>query len=84
MAGAVWTETIRTPEQLESMVFPRLVALAERAWHKASWEDDIEESRRNLETKKDWVRFVNTLGYKELPRLDKLNIAYHLPPPGAR
>lgn len=31
-----------------------------------------------------WTKFANTLGYKELARLDKLGIAYHIPVPGAR
>ncbi|MFO0601155.1 MAG: family 20 glycosylhydrolase, partial [Myxococcaceae bacterium] len=30
--GAAWTETIATEEQLEVMVFPRVVALAELGW----------------------------------------------------
>lgn len=33
---------------------------------------------------KSWAMFANTLGYKELARLDELGIAYHIPPPGAR
>ena len=31
MQGQVWSETIRTSGQLDYMVFPRLLALAERA-----------------------------------------------------
>lgn len=31
-----------------------------------------------------WEMFANTLGYKELARLDKLGINYHIPLPGAR
>ena len=31
-----------------------------------------------------WERFANTLGYKELRRLDKLGINYRIPLPGAR
>ena len=38
--GAVWTEMIRTPEHLHHQLFPRLLALAERAWHRAPWEED--------------------------------------------
>ena len=33
MQGHIWTETVRTSEQLEEMVFPRIIAVAERAWH---------------------------------------------------
>ena len=33
-----WSETVRTDEQWECMLFPRLFAVAERAWHVAEWE----------------------------------------------
>ena len=82
MAGALWSETVRTPEQLHSMIYPRLLALAERAWHKAPWETEKDQTKRNLMKDKDWKRFANTLGHKELARLDKMNINYHIPPPG--
>ena len=84
MSGALWTETIRTSEELDSMVFPRLLALAERAWHKADWENIQGDVRRERMKRKDWELFVNTLGHKELSRLDELNVAYRIPPPGAR
>ena len=38
MQAQLWTETVRTKTHLHEMVFPRLLALAERAWHKAQWE----------------------------------------------
>ena len=84
MAGALWSETVRTGAQLQSMIFPRMLALAERAWHKAPWERNAEEAARNNQRKEDWERFANTLGYKELARLDKMGVSYHIPPPGAR
>lgn len=67
------------PEDLHSMAFPRLLALAERAWHKASWEVEEEVERK----KDDWTKFANTLGHREFKKLDDLGICYHLVPPGA-
>ena len=84
MAGALWSETVRTPSQLQSMIFPRLVALAERAWHKASFESVVDKINRERIRKMEWEAFANTLGYKELARLDKMNINYHIPVPGAK
>ena len=75
---------MRTAGQRQSMVFPRLLALAERAWHKAVWESEHEESARKSARKKDWEEFTNTLGHKELSRQDKMGISYHIPPPGAK
>lgn len=67
-----------------TMIFPRLLALAERAWHQAPWERITDKDARDLEKTGDWVNFANTLGYKELARLDKIGVAYHVTPPGAR
>lgn len=83
MEGAMWSELIRTADQMHSMVFPRLLAIAERAWHKGTWED-LEEEEREDAIAKDWVKFANMVGYKELKRLDKLGVAYRVPPPKAR
>lgn len=82
--GQSWAETIHTPDQLEYMVFPRLLALAERAWHKAGWESITDVNNRKIELNKDWEAFANTLGYKELRRLDKMGVKYRVPLVGAK
>lgn len=43
MQSSIWSETIRTDAQVEYMAFPRLLATAERAWHKANWEPEHKE-----------------------------------------
>ena len=35
--GQLWSETTRTDAQVDYMLFPRLLALAERAWSPAPW-----------------------------------------------
>jgi hexosaminidase len=78
--GQVWTETIRTKEQLQAMIFPRIIVLAERAWFKAEWEGDIpNKSAREI----DWRNFSASLVKKELPKLERSDVAFYLPPPGA-
>ena len=84
MQGHLWSETVRTADQMSAMIFPRMVALAERAWHKASWEDITDKKERDAKRTDDWVKFANTLGYRELGRLDEMGVAYHVAPPGAR
>lgn len=84
MQGQVWSETIRTAEQLEEMVYPRLLPLAERAWHQANWEADrdtttVDKAARDA----DWLAFVQAMSQKELPRLAKAGVQFYLPPPGA-
>ncbi len=95
--GQVWSETILTDEMLEYMVFPRLLALAERAWHKAEWEvpydydgalysQDTDRFTEGMRAARDaeWARFAAILGEKELPKLDRAGIAYRIPTVGAR
>ena len=71
-------------DSLHHQLFPRLLALAERAWHKAPWESESDRKKMHFLRQEDWERFANTLGYKELSRLDEQGIAYFLPPPGAK
>nr|XP_039248964.1 beta-hexosaminidase-like [Styela clava] len=75
----IWGELLRSENMFEYMQFPRLLALAERAWHEAKWENGSNESKEE-----DWESFANTIGYKELRRLDKLDIHYRVPPPGIK
>jgi hexosaminidase len=58
--GQLWTEYIATPEHLGYMAFPRVCALAERAW--GSPEQSFGEFEERLRG--------------HLPRLDALGVAY--------
>ncbi|XP_045212514.2 uncharacterized protein LOC123563659 [Mercenaria mercenaria] len=82
--ACMFSETMRTRDQFHYMAFPRLLALAERAWHKAPWEDNSDVYKRNAERDRDWEEFSNNLGYKELSRLEKYGCYYRIPPPGAK
>lgn len=75
----LWTETVRSDEQAEYMLFPRLLAVAERAWHKGAFENPEGIKSKSVE----WTKFANAVGYHELPRLDKMGVRYRVPPPGA-
>ena len=77
--GQVWSETIRTPEQLEALIYPRVMALAERAWHKADWEGEAPDTNAR---DREFANFSQTLVTKELPRMERAGIAVHLPVPG--
>ena len=82
--SALWSETVRSAEQMYTMLFPRLLAVAERAWHKASWEEVTDRLARERERTGDWERFANTITYRELGRLDEMGVPYRVPPPAAR
>ncbi|MFK7860164.1 MAG: family 20 glycosylhydrolase [Granulosicoccus sp.] len=92
MQGQLWGETVRTAEQMEYMIFPRLLALAERAWHRAPWELDYQAGRTfsgssNLVSKDtlntDYAGFAQALALKELAKLDAAGIRYRISVPGA-
>lgn len=79
--GQVWSETIRTGAQMEQMIYPRVLSLAERAWHKSPWESDKPDT--NARTA-EWAQFTLQLSHKELPKLAGLGGDFYLPPPGAK
>ena len=92
MQGNTWSETIRTDDQYYEMAFPRMLAVAERAWHRASWELDWSpglsfDATTGLvpkdELAADFNGFASALGCREALKLEKLGIAYRVPPPGA-
>ena len=78
--GQLWSETVRTPEQFEQMIYPRVIALAERAWHKSDWEADKPNVQARLQ---EWAGFSAALVAKELPKMAASGSAFYLPPPGA-
>ena len=85
LQGQLWTEVVRNPSQAHSMIFPRLLAFAERAWHEADWESEVDIEKRHNNLKQDFSRFAHILGqHKTLRNLEKLNIEYYLSVPGVR
>jgi hexosaminidase len=84
--GQLWGENLRTERSVEYMGFPRIIALAERAWASSpAWSTIADPAARKLELQRDWNQFANRLGQRELPRLDYIfgGVQYRLPPPGA-
>jgi len=81
--GQVWSETLTSKENLEYMLYPKMLALAERAWSTtAGWDDT---SHKDIFTKQQtyWNEFANRLGQIYLPQLDRQQIQYRIPLPGA-
>ncbi len=94
MSAQVWSEIVRTDEQMEYRLYPRLLAVAERAWHKADWELPYQPGKtfekgktrhvNQQQLQADWNRFATLLGRSVLPTLDTAGISYRIPVPGAR
>ena len=84
--GELWSENLRDSQSLEYMAFPRMIALAERAWAASpKWASIESATDRAAACNSSWNEFANRLGQRELPRLDYLcnGVEYRLPPPGA-
>ncbi|MFY8327059.1 family 20 glycosylhydrolase [Pseudoalteromonas sp. ZZD1] len=79
MQGQVWSETIRTEEQVLAMIFPRILSVAERAWHKAPWEGKQVNTKARAQ---DWSQFAAAVGIKELTKLASSDVSINLPVPG--
>ncbi|MCL1120740.1 carbohydate-binding domain-containing protein [Shewanella seohaensis] len=96
LQGQLWSETIRSDNTVEYMIFPRLLMLAERAWHQAAWEVPYQyqgalynqttghftAAMREAQAQ-SWQQMANTLGHKEFIKLDKAGIDYRVPTVGA-
>ncbi len=95
--GQIWSETIRSENQAEYMLYPRMIAMAERAWHHADWSvpynaagaiynKDTSVFTDEHKAKRDakWQTFGNAIAQKELIKLDKLGVFYRVPTVGAK
>ena len=79
---------VKSLEEFDFYVFPRLLAVAERAWHMASWEENRHvfsySAPNDREMAADWAKFAIKLGGNDLAILDKLGVKYRIPPPGVK
>ncbi|QBY05411.1 beta-N-acetylhexosaminidase [Thalassotalea sp. HSM 43] len=95
--GQLWSENTRNDDLAEYKIFPRLFALAERAWHSPEWAVaydyngatfDQNSGRFSAEKRQQrdqlWANFADTIANKELAKLELADIFYRLPTPGAK
>lgn len=92
LQAQLWSETIRTDAQIDYMLFPRLLALAERAWAPAPWTPayragaSYEWGDKRVDAAKlkaGWQDFAGRVAV-QFSQLEKMGVAYRVAPPGAR
>ena len=92
LQAQLWSETIRTDAQVDYMLFPRLLALAERAWSPAPWTPayqagvSYEWGDKRVDAAKlkaGWGEFGGRVA-GQWPMLERMGVAYRVAPPGAR
>lgn len=84
--GLMWAENLRSVDQLEYLLLPKLLGIAERAWAKnPEWAVTKDKVKFRDLYNDAWSEFVNVVGKKELPRLDYLSggFNYRIPTAGA-
>lgn len=91
----LWSETVRSNEKANYMLFPRLLVVAERAWHKPQWAEDYKtnvsysQSTKHFDDsqieamKGDWFSFSTVLSNKAMGQLVSQGIIPRVPLPGA-
>jgi len=87
MQANLWSETLGAEGRVEYMLLPRLFALAERAWAPdPDWARERDPARFDALYREAWSRFVNVVGQRELPRLDREvpGLNYRIPTPGLK
>ena len=85
--GQLWSEVTVNQDALEYMVFPRLLALAERAWHYAPWQKNAKALFENgdllKDREKDWQLFEYALLTRHAPALVQQGVNVRVPTPAA-
>ncbi|WP_068546891.1 family 20 glycosylhydrolase [Thalassotalea crassostreae] len=95
--GQLWSENTRNDDLAEYKIFPRLFALAERAWHLPNWsvpypykgkkysqETSNFTDEKRQQRDQNWAEFANVITNKELNKLDRANIFYRIPTVGGK
>ena len=70
VSGKLFGETIRSREDMERLLFPKCLGLAERGWNASPTYSDAD--------------FNILIGEKELPRLEGYGVEWHLRQPGIK
>jgi hexosaminidase len=85
--GNLWSETLNGEGKLDYKLVPKIFGLAERAWaREPDWARETDEAKSAPLFRDAWSMFVNVLGKRELPRLDRESPAwsYRIPKPGLK
>ncbi|PWG81952.1 family 20 glycosylhydrolase [Pararcticibacter amylolyticus] len=87
LQGLLWTETVKTSQQMEYQVLPRMLSLAEKAWSRSRvWEEEPDSAKAAQLYQEDLQHFYNVSGKRELKRLDYYagGFDYRIAPPGLK
>ena len=76
----IWSETIRNLRMVERYTFPRILGMAERGWNASpAWGEGATDVAL---FKAEMAKYNLRIGTRELPRLARLGVDFHLNQPG--
>ena len=85
--GELWSENIRSAADLEYLAFPKMLALAERAWAvDPEWATTKDAALSKQLYQQSWNQFVNGVGKRELSKLNYYQggVNFRIPTVGAK
>lgn len=80
--GALWAETLKSPQDTEYLLYPKMLALAERAWSSSDIKKGDSEKTIMTRLDKEWNIFANAVGQREMNRLTSWGRHFRIPPVG--
>ncbi|NME71763.1 family 20 glycosylhydrolase [Flammeovirga aprica] len=80
--GALWAETLKSPQDAEYLLYPKLMALGERAWAKSPVRKGDKEKAIFKNLDQQWNVFANAVGQREFNRLASWGRHFRIPPVG--
>ena len=76
----IWAETIRSQSMIDRYTFPKILGMVERGWNASpAWGEDATDVAL---FKAAMAQYNLRIGTRELPRLARLGIDFHLNQPG--
>ncbi|OHX64898.1 family 20 glycosylhydrolase [Flammeovirga pacifica] len=82
--GAIWAETLKSIDRLEYMIYPKMIALAERAWAQSIVKRGEQGVVIEKKLDQQWNTFANALGQREFNRFAAWGRNYRIPPVGVQ
>lgn len=83
---ALWSETLIHESNFDYMLYPKLIAFAERAWAPQPKWTTAPDAIFEKQYREAWQRFNTLLWNNELPRFDRYwsDVHYRIPAPGIK
>ncbi len=80
--SALWCETVRGFENMEYLLFPKMMGLAERGWKAFPEWEALSGAEEQAVFEKELAFYYRRINLREMPYWEKMDVNYHLASPG--